>query len=526
MQLWVIAVGVSDLQFPIFDDQGQVTGRYELDSRAPGGPPHAAIASVRKVHQWLLERLNNIEFVEAPDTGRAPTCTFMVSGNQLVQSGSNSPLVIDGDDAAIKLSMPKLDRILKNGIGYLNDSQLRLIIVDTVRDKLPDEPIASGVLAQLFMEKRLNRQLQRADRCTILQAEERFEGSEGQIEKRLADLLLDESLQGLKSCVIFPSGGIPLVKDLLPWIFERRFPGKVRIYQEPRFVPFQADQHAQAALVTASQCARQFERGDLAGAKALARLLQPRPDWAQIVINFSEIIENGRAESKPFAALLRSLADADGLLRLAMLIDFDLRAGAQRSALLRLGAFIEMAAWCHFKQNLPVGQNLLRFNDQRKSFTIAGNHHQRCEIKTRIEAWINQLRMRSCFESFEWGEMKIKCGGEVVQWFHKFNLGNLAALYNKPAPNGGCSARDVRNALMHGGDLNLSVAIRQLNDQGVFQEKSDEPGGHFLLRPVLDNIIPRQKRTGLVQTYQTVIEIARGLRAVPEVSDTRRPQRR
>lgn len=239
--LWLISVGVSDVQFPVWkqDDYGQWQ-EYRF-RRERGG--------VRRVHEGLLDllELDRIDFPDrlpgalARDEEGALTLAFEQEGEFLVaeitgrdgyriaQQGNEIPA-----GAKLPLFCPKVADVLPTARTKFKNEPVSVVVLQTRRDQTlpydgPDEPIGSGPLVTRFIADRLGLeqreggpipttlQLGTATWLNLLTDQELVEEPEAQraLVQRLTNLIKAWSPGGERRIAVTTAGGIPVLKPLI-----------------------------------------------------------------------------------------------------------------------------------------------------------------------------------------------------------------------------------------------------------------------------------------------------------------------
>jgi len=480
--LWLVSVGVTDVQFPLWekDDYGiwSVQKRFEIGR---GG--------IREVHKGLLRllALGQIEFPkEQPkalkrELARELKLDFFQADEEFYASikapenlagqyriDPNKNEIPNAQQQVLPLYCPKLDELVEAAKTSFDGEPVTVVVLNTRRDSDSDdganEPIASGPLAAKFLAERLG--LQWLDGNGAMPE---FLGSglatwfdflidretvedvavQRRIIQRLTQLL--RSWHGGEKCkiAVTTTGGIPPLKPIIERI-PATFIGQdsVRLLEKPERAPVVAkalnylDRVAEQEILR-FHCAEALRHQDYASAYGLANRF-PNQAWAQQVRNvLGPLLElpGGPLQIKGHALDAWALS--------ACQIEFRLCLGESAGALIRLGRFIESSIWVLIARD-PRIRDLKLIVDPEEECLVGNlpNNHELMQPKAGQKAMLESKRAGTYTVNGltwlwpDWLKQEGACQAAV-------SLDQLVRNY-QGNPDDNYSPRKFRNRLVHG----------------------------------------------------------------------------
>lgn len=377
--LWMISVGVSDVQFPVWrqDEYGGWSIRRRFEPGRGG---------VRAMHKGLLTLLANgqirfdSDLPEAVDRGelRDLRLEFLQEGTDFVAAvrHRDTPVRISAmadtipnpQETQLPLYCPKVEELLPLTEGLFGDERPAVIVLNTRRaetfSEAPSEPIAAGPLVARYLAERLDLDwvdgqgrvpdLIRPGSSTwvdILLGDEAMEESAAQADLvgRLSATLKAwaRGIEGDRFIAVTTSGGMPALKPLIertPATFVGQ--GNIRLLDKPErraaapeIWRLSYDERVPEREVLRFHCAEALRRGDYAGAYGLAACASGQP-WAKSVRDFL-----GTLLELPGAPLMLDGQPLRSFKLHACQIEVRLCTGDAIGALIRYGTFIESILW-------------------------------------------------------------------------------------------------------------------------------------------------------------------------------------
>jgi len=377
--LWIISVGLTDIQFPVWkqDEYGQWNQLQRFQIKR---------GKAREVHQGLRTLFDNnmlkfessipplmpgkesdqlhLEFAPDPDLGG-----FMASiksEQNLYQISEYTDILSSDDEHKLTLYFPKIEPIINRAQEIFTDGSVTVIVLNTSRSQQfirgSEEPIASGPLVAAYLAERLgliwddmNGKVPTVLRSgvstwlDVLIDNERAEehSTQQRVVTRLQGIL-DTWSAGTNSdhsVVVTPSGGIPILKPIIERVPATYFgQANVKLLDSPErsdITLTALDYHSRfiERETLRFYCAEALRRNDFSSAYGLARSAQQQP-WADTVCR----------ELGPLLELSGNPLQVNGkpLERFAIYatqIEIRLCMNDVAGALIRLGAFIESVIW-------------------------------------------------------------------------------------------------------------------------------------------------------------------------------------
>ncbi|SFQ07509.1 hypothetical protein SAMN05216419_10565 [Nitrosomonas cryotolerans] len=517
--LWLISVGVSDVQFPVYkkDQCGQWNGPLRFE-KGRGG--------IRSVHEGLLTLLQQ-DKVKFPNSGdelpkpvsreeaRDIKLEFEVIDDQFLaiithkqyQISNGGDAIPNDQEPALPLYCPKVYPLLKPALKLFAEEPVTVIVLNTNRNEKPgddpDEPIASGPLVARYLAERLK--LKWVDNqgnipdileqnvstwIDILTGDEKMENTIAQkaVVKRLTAII-----QAWKSThdtdhkiVVTTSGGMPPLKPII-----ERVPATC-LGQQAITLLEQSERGGPAVIapldynVRVSEqetlrfhCAEALRSPDYASAYGFARRYPELP-WTESVKNLLGPLLG--MSNHPLQVKGQTI---EQFVKIACQIEICLCMGDCAGALRLLGVFIESSAWKLIENDSRIQQWNLTVD--RANETVNGDlspNHELFEQKL--------LEPKRC------GKHKVL--GLTRRWPGWFKQGEqrqsgnaldaICHCYNKK-DNAQNSARDYRNLLSHGSDKPIKIkALKScLKENELIKDTNQSFGNNFLIGKDVNNLL-------------------------------------
>jgi hypothetical protein len=525
--LWLMSVGVTDLQFPVWklNEVGQWTGPWFFE---PGR------AGIRRLHDGILALHENgqIAFPAMPrrlqgdarelrleleliDAGFKAEVRHSKSPNdfRISQYGNEIP---NGNEPKLPLYCPKIEPLIEAARNRFGDEPVTVVALGTKRnEKFWDamrEPIASGPVVARFCAERLNLELvdNRGQMPTafepgtsswvdLLIEDELHEDRTAQqkVAKRLTRIVqLWIKSTADPNVVVTPSGGIPPLKPLI-----ERIPAtcvgqnKVQLLDEPepgpppRAPPAIKPVDYSARVVEAETlrfyCAEALRSGDYVSAYGIAR--RYNLPWSQVVRN--QLGSFLQLPGEPVTIEGRPLMEFEID---ACRVEMSLCMGDVAGALRQLGTFMETATWHLITKDPRIRSTGLRCN--RDIECLTGEWSASFSRLKLLERDGRGTNMHAVIDlTYRWPDWLV---GTPM---HKYSLAaqalfRLTGWYNK-------RPRKLRNRILHGseGSVDLSEIESVLRSARLITNVGAPFGLNFLSSPSLKGLLDNASMTGFAQ---------------------------
>lgn len=489
--LWMISVGVTDVQFPVWskDEYGTwtVLRRFE-----PGR------AGIRAVHDGLLALLRNgqIRFESGlpepihPNVARDLRLEFVQEGADFLMTIRHADYRISGQtdtipndhETQLPLYCPKVEALLPKACEIFAGSPVTVLVLNTRRvdgfSEAPLEPIAAGPLVAKCLAERLglnwvdgqgqvpaNLAPDTSTWIDILTGDEALEDADAQenLVQRLNAAIRAWSSDNAAAgrAMVTTSGGMPPLKPII-----ERVPAtcigqsNVLLLDQPgrgtaTAVALSYDSRVTEREVLRFHCAEALRHGDYAGAYGLASRAAQQP-WASAVRDgLGPLLEFPGASLRPSGRCLGPSALT------ACRIEIRLCLGDVIGALIRLGTFVESSIWDLIAQDSRIHSLGLKvdrnkeclvgnlkpdhhlFKDKMLEQNAKGKHHHRVLGLTWL--WLKWLEKQPITD-----QAKV---AKVLKDFHKRYEKKPKLLRNRLVHgiNVPIDPQDVRQCMMDGG---------------------------------------------------------------------------
>jgi len=511
--LWLVSVGVTDVQFPVWkmDEYGQwVEYRFR---RERGG--------ARRVHEGLLALLerDRIEFpdrlprdLEREESGRIEF-QFEQEGEDFIASiaareGADEGyrIAAEGNELSslgangLPLYCPKVADVLAAARATFGDEPVTVVALATrrlatLRDG-PGEPIASGPLVARFPPERLGLEWRPGGTVPetlgagistwvdILVDDELAEDEAAQrrVVQRLTALVRGWAPAGARRVTVTTAGGIPALKPLM-----QRIPatclgqGAVRVLEIPE------RQRAEASVVALDylaqvpeqeilrfHCAEALRQRDYAGAYGLAGRFPHPTHWSLAVRDTL-----GPLLELPGGPLLVNGRRLEAHALAACRVEAALCPGDVLKALVRLGQFLEAATWALIARDPRIRDWGLVVQSDKEVLEgpldskrkLLEQGLLRTDPKDPSRYSVDGLTWKWPDWLAEGGE-----GGGAASVLAKLQFDYASRQAGKPSP------RDYRNLLVHGGDAVVKPGDveRALRNAGLIGATGQDFGANCL----------------------------------------------
>lgn len=520
--LWLISVGVTDVQFPVWtkDEYGCWTGLYRFESGRTG---------IRTVHEGLLTLLDKgslrydselprqlgreemrdlrLDFMVDPDTGdfaAAVRCGKQPDAYRIAKQANEIP---NAQDAFLPLYCPKIEPLIEKARDIFAGHSVSVLVLNTRRAddfgrEASDEPIAAGPLVSAYLAERLALSWQdNAGRIPdalgrdlstwldILIDHEAMEDPEaqGRVVDRVNAALRawNGGVSDERGVLVTTSGGMPLLKPLI-----ERVPA-IHFGQQYVHLLDQPERGANAAATALNygdrvaeretlrfHCVEALRLGDFAGAYGLARRAKGRR-WSSVVCNGL-----GPLLDLPGKPLQLKGIPVEPFVLYACQVETRLCMGDVVGTLMRLGPVIESATWALIAGDARIRELGLRLDRENECLegAVPLDHPL---FDTKLLDCDAKGRERHAVIGLTWrwpGWLKVAAGmqSQAAGALDKLRLaygGNQRR--NEPAER---SPRDFRNLLAHGSDRSLHLGdIKQCLQQSALIQGVGLPFGRNFL---------------------------------------------
>lgn len=548
--LWLISVGVTDVQFPVWKqgEYGQWTGPWRF-RRDKGG--------VRALHEGLLALLENdqVVFPEAlPDDLRGEEgklqLQFEQKGNGFIASvttrngacagyriSDQGDTIPNGAETQLPLYCPKVADLLAVAGATFGDEPVTVVVLNTrrlstLRDG-PDEPIASGPLVAQFLAGRLG--LDYRDHggavpstlesgtstwLDILIGAEAMEDSEAQqqVVRRLTGLIRAWTPGGDRKVAITPAGGMPPLKPII-----ERVPATclgqtaIRLLESPERGRGSAtvnalnyDARVAERETLRFHCTEALRQGDYAGAYGLARRFSGA-SWAGEVRDLL-----GPLLELPGGPLKIERRQLEFFALSACQVEIALCLNDAGGALKRFAQFLESSIWALIMGDARIRQLKLKVKRDRECL-IGGlaKEHELFKRDMLTTEWTNPKQHRVQKVLARWPDwLKQPAGGQQAIASALYDL-KRRYLKEPKVPSGypGSaprlrSLRDYRNRLVHGSrePVSLQQVETCLRQVGLIQGLGQDFGRNFLQISQVDELLSGLGVSGLGTTVGKRLE--------------------
>lgn len=510
--LWIISVGMTDIQFPVWsqDEYGQWTGPQRFESGRTG---------IRAVHEGLLALLRRDQICFASGEPRALRNVHGLRLEFFEEEGSFLAAVRPQEyriscwaeeipnerEDQLPLYCPKVSALLPIARETFADAPVTVLVLNTRRSAAfregPSEPIAAGPLVSKCLAEQLGLQwcdgqgevpsALRPGTSTwldILTGDEATEDADAQgnlIRRLNAAIRAWDSEGGQRRVVVTTGGGIPPLKPII-----ERVPAtavgqsNVLVLDQPEggkaaAVPLSYDTRVTERESLRFQCAESLRAGDYASAYGLANWATNQP-WARAVRDgLGALLE---LPGKPLTLRERRLQPHAVC---ACQIEASLCMGDTAGALIRFGTFIDSTIWALIGGDARIREAGLTPDreDECLEGRLARNHalfggnlldpnskgpnrHGVTGLTWRWPQWLAQ-----------------RAGGQLEA---SKAIDRLRLAYNG-------EPRKFRNLLIHGAaePVDLNVVRKCMLAAGLIAESTDRQifGQNFLSTPLLSNLL-------------------------------------
>ncbi len=533
--LWLISVGVTDVQFPVWkkDDYDQWTGPWRFEIGRGG---------VRSVHEGLRALLaqDQITFPSGPlpeslrrEESQGLKLDFLEIDGEFTarikippdqpadfKISGREEAIPNAQEAQLPLYCPKVDALLAVACDTFAGEPVTVVVLNTRRandfSEARSEPIASGPLVASCLAERLDLQWLDGQGGTpetlgantstwvdVLIGYEAMEdpAAQQQVVKRLTAIIQAWHTEpdAIRHIAVTTSGGMPPLKPL----FER-VPATclgqrhVRLLDQPERGPATSaalnyDDRVTERETLRFHCAEALRQGDYVGAYGLAGRYEA--SWAQRV----------RDVLGPFLNLpgnrLALMYHGRPLHRFeiyAVQIEVHLQAGDGSGAVLALNSFLEAATWYLLCANTVIRDAGLTPSPETES--INGVWPRNLVTATNIAELLDQDQdtrrnqhkvSKLLLGGLAWLQNNANSGGRYVA-----AVKNLVELRDV-CDSGNPSLRKCRNSIAHGaGKVITPNAIREQIVSAGFN--IDQPfGENFLNQKLVSGLLANLETAAL-----------------------------
>lgn len=478
--LWLIAVGNTDVQFPVRNAQG-LERRYEIPLRA-SGRSNSTEESPRIIHEELLRlvRAEQLAFPcydFIPDRQELGKLALTPDGLRFLSNDEDCDLARQKGDPSecVPVLCPKLEPLIKL---FATVDEIAVLAINTSRDSGDKEVLAAGPVAAKFVSERKSIKWidgtsneSRSSSFTygsstwvdVLIEDERLEENEQRVVERIDTFLAELNELAPDRVIVTTSGGLPPLKELPPIVASRWFGrGKVELCNateggqliQSSFSRSRAE--IESLRLQATEGLSSADIFSALGAASATLAIEPECHWAKEIQWFGRRVYGVRASGK-------APSYAPGLPKCALIacrIESDLANGEDLSAISQLGTLIENLAWDFLKEILLAYGLEVNLKDARKRI-IPKDHTGLKEIISR-----NGMREKRGYGgvgdyTIDRNEVKILLSGPALtRWCNAVSLGPLITAYDKVRP--------FRNIVVHDGNLDvLPQAMKVAREEGL-----------------------------------------------------------
>lgn len=551
--LWLVTVGRTDLQFPVWkidtDDFGRVTKiPYQFELK-PG--------DTRNIHEGLLrlcekDRLHlsaeNPEKLDRQDEDKfsldlqVDDTSAMASINQRGSCNARFQISKEEDcltlwdskdtsiDAQLIIYCTKLQPLVEEAKALIGKDTINIIVLNTHRKAThhegKNEPIASGPIAARFLASQFGLEWVNSQgelpasippaTCTwvdILKQEDEVENKDTQ-DRVLA--VLNNIMQRWQQGIVSPisqlqvlattSGGIPDLKPIVMRIPATHI-GEINVHllDKPRRGNYQIsalnfNEKWSEREALRFHCAESFRASDYFSAYGFA-MRYADLGWTKNVTSYlGTLLEmppgnNGRRPDYSGRALLP-------FQRYACQIETRLCAKDLPGAIIRLGVFLESTIWHLLKENTLLKDEQITVNPERKIIeTLRCNQDLPAGLIDGGLVKEKSYNGRSIFEVqpsryFPWYENDKSWPKWLVESSHgslQTAARSLLALCETYSfrPQKGSGIKELRNKMVHGeGDVNLNeLANLVFTEKRIFTGQGQPFGSNFLHSEMMTSLL-------------------------------------
>lgn len=508
--LWIVSVGVTDLQFPVWKQNefgdwqsfrfeiGRSSGIRDIHTNLfqlyqqqriafPDTLPEALSRQDSQLLKLTLEQ-NDQQFQAGIDPGKYP--------GKVRISQSDNPILISKEQA-LPVYCSKIHDLLGTARNiFKNDSSVSVVVLNTCRANQRDEPIASGPLVAAYLGQKLGLEwsnqsgaipeslnVHTSTWVDILKDDEKLEDKQTQqnvVERLTATIRAwncNLEVQNQK-IIVTTTGGMPPLKPLI-----ERIPAiclgqqAISLLEQPERAPgvevkalSYLDRIAEQETLR-FHCVEALRELDYVTAYGLAYRYRKEP-WSKAVIQLlGPLLELGNR-----TLMIGDQQIDDRLVLTACQIEISLCMGDSIGALQRLGVFIEAAIWKLIESDQRVLDT--RSTVDRDEGYLKGGNTKSIPDKLLKYIYKNISKVENLTISWpQW--LKNKKGNQI----EKANaLNNLVNCYNNRV-GGALSIRSFRNHLVHGDKakpLNIIDLDNKLRQCGLMHAKRKPFGENFL----------------------------------------------
>lgn len=508
--LWIISVGVTDIQFPVWskDTYGQWTGPRRFETGRAG---------IRAVHEGLLALLHRdqIRFEsgepEAVRNARDLRLEFFQEDGAFLAAirpeeyriSRWADTIPNDREDRLPLYCPKVEALLPIARETFAGGPVTVLVLNTRRAvdfrEGPGEPIAAGPLVSKCLAERLGLQwcdgqgqvpmdlgLGTSTWVDILTGDEATEDADAQgnlIRRLNAAIRAWNPGGGSRQVVVTTSGGIPPLKPII-----ERVPAtavgqsNVLLLDQPQggkaaAVPLSYDTRVTERETLRFQCAESLRLGDYASAYGLANRAAKQP-WARMVRDGL-----GALLELPGKPLILSERRLEPYAVCACQIEASLCMGDSAGALVRFGTFIDSTIWALIAGDARIREARLKPDREDECLVgqMLGNH---ALFEQRLLELNSKGPNRHGVMGLTW---------RWPQWLAQRAGGQLHASQAidrlRLAYNG--EPRRFRNLLIHGAaePVDLNEVRRCMRDAGLIAADNLRFGQNFLSTPMLSDLL-------------------------------------
>lgn len=511
--LWIISVGMSDVQLPVWskDEYGMWTVLRRFETGRAG---------IRAVHQGLLAMLSNGQICfnsdrpEPIDRGVARDLrldfsqeddAFVAMIRPVDYHISDKADTIPNDhEAQLPLYCPKVEELLPVARQQFADNPVTVLVLNTRRadtfSQAPSEPIAAGPLVSKYLAERLNLEwvdgqgqipTQLAPRTAtwvdILTGNEAMEdfAAQQKVVARLNEAMRAWNPGNTDSSrvMVTTSGGMPPLKPLIERAPATCFgQDRVTLFDKPERGPVLCaplNYHVRVAEreLLRFYCAEALRAGDYTGAYGLARRASSQPWATEVHSGLGSLLELSEAPLRLNDRFLGPVALT------ACRIEMRLCLGDVIGALIRIGTFIESSIW-----------ELIARDSRIRALGLQTDHDEECLMGNL--AWNHSLFNKKLLDRDAQGQDYHRVLGLVWLWpkwlcnpdGRQENAADALSAFNNRYK---FKPRIWRNRFVHGTDIPVEPQIIKtcMMDAHLIEGVGRPFGHNFLAVPEVDCLL-------------------------------------
>lgn len=522
--LWLISVGVSDIQFPLYkkDQYGQWSEPLRFEKGREG---------IRSVHDGLLTLLKHKQIVFPSENDKLPKPIsrieardiklefelieerFLVTiAHEQYQISNCADTIPNDQEQQLLLYCPKIDPLLNHAQKLFGEEPVTAVVLNTNRNAAlrdgPDEPIASGPLVAKFLAERLKLkwidnqgnvpdvlEQKSSTWIDILVENEKLEDvtTQNQVVKRLTSTInaWKSNYETDLKVVVTTSGGMPPLKSTIERVPATCFGQQaIMLLEQPErkepavITPLDYNARVSEQEALRFHCAEALRACDYVSAYGLARRYPDLP-WSGSVKNLlGPLLELSQDEiqicKEPY---LKSLTMT------ACQIEVGLAMGDSIGAMRRLGVFLESAVWVLIMRNERLKEHYqAKLNRDKGNFEIysLSDNDEMISKKLLESKGDNRYKIQNLTSC--WPDWLIRHAGEQQETAR--TLRNLCKSYEKEDDQP-YKLRDLRNRLAHGSESQLKIddVDECLIASNFIKGKSMPYGKNFLAAKDVKNLL-------------------------------------